>query len=246
MNTLLPFSTPDPAPRRPPTQKPHRRPLRIIAWIVVCLSALSLFIAAFVVASINTDGIHRYIIDTAQKQASDSLGVPVHLQNFTLHLSELSLDLYGISVTGAGPHPNPPLLQVDHVNVGVRIVSILHRSWYLNNLRMDHPVVWLVVDKDGVSNLPTLKSSTSSSNTSIFDLGIRHAVLDRGEVYYNSSPSAITADLHDLEFSSSFTSSAKMYSGRLAYISGQLQYGVYRPIQHNLDLQFDVRSKSVV
>jgi len=209
------------------------------------LSTLSLVLTVALLASINSGGVHRFIIDTAQKQASEALGVPVHLQNFTLHLSTLSLDIYGISVAGAGPDPGPPLLQVDHVNVGVRIVSVFPRSWYLDNLRIDHPVAWVVVDKNGVSNLPTFKSSSSSSDTSIFDLGIRHAVLDRGEVYYNSRPSALAADLHDLKFNSTFTSLSKMYSGTLAYSSGQLQYGAYRPIEHNLDVQFDATPTSL-
>ena len=239
MSTPPSSPNPNPASRFPWIENLNRRPLRILASIAMGLSALSLVLPIVLVACINTDGVHRYIISAVQKQASEALGVSVHLENFTLHLSNLSLDLYGISVAGAGPYADPPLLQADHVNVGVRIVSIFHRSWYLDNLRTDHPVAWVIVDKNGVSNLPTLKSSSSGSNTSIFDLGIRHAVLARGEVYYNSRPSALAADLHDLEFNSSFASLAKMYSGRLAYGSGQLQYGSYRPVKHNLEVQFD-------
>ena len=65
---------------------------------------------------------------TVQRRASESIGTQVQLQNFVLHLSNLSLDLYGLTVHGAAPYPNPPLLQVAHAEVGVRIVSVLHQE----------------------------------------------------------------------------------------------------------------------
>ena len=51
------------------------------------------------------------------------------------------MDLYGVTIDGASPYPNPPLLQVDHVQTGVRIVSILTKTWYLSSFQLDHPVV---------------------------------------------------------------------------------------------------------
>ena len=124
---------------------------------------------------------HNYVLSTVEKKASESIGTKVRLQNFALNLSNLSLDLYGLTVAGASPYPDPPLLQVAHGEVGVRIVSVLHRKWYLDSLVIDQPVVKVFTDAHGVSNIPTIKSSgSSSSNTSLFDLGIRHAVLDQG------------------------------------------------------------------
>jgi translocation and assembly module TamB len=194
-----------------------------------------------VVILLHNERFHNYILKTAQKQASDSLGVRVQLQNFALNLSHLDLDLYGITVDGATPYANPPLLQVNHVEVGVRIVSILRQKWYLDSFSVDHPVVRILVDAQGRSNIPTLKSSggSSSSNTSIFDLAIRHALLDHGEVYYNDHQSPLTADLHDVEFEASFNSLLQKYSGKLAYSDGNLVSGTLKAIPHNLEAEFD-------
>ena len=38
----------------------------------------------------------------------------------------------------------------------------------------------------------------------MFDLGIRHLLLERGEIYYNNRKSELSADLHDLALQSSF------------------------------------------
>ena len=71
---------------------------------------------------------HNYVLSAVQKKASESLGTQVQLQNYASHLANLSLDVYGLTVHGADPYPNPPLLQVAHAEAGVRIVSVLHRS----------------------------------------------------------------------------------------------------------------------
>jgi translocation and assembly module TamB len=226
-----------------PAMKPGARGrllVKILAWSAGAVAVIVLLIGVSIAILLNNQGFHKYLLRTAQMQASDSLGVRVQLQNFALDLSHLSLDLYGVTVDGAAPYADPPLLQVDHVEVGVRIVSILHRKWYLDSFRIDRAIARVFVDAHGVSNIPTLKSSgNSSSNTSIFDLAIRHAQLNRGEVYYNNRQSALSADLHDVDFQASFQSALKQYSGRLAYSNGRVISGSFQPIPHSLEAEFD-------
>lgn len=224
----------EPSDLRP---RPHRI-LQAVISIAACLVVLIVVGVTGLASMVNIDGVHRYLIGLTERKASQELGVRVQLENFTLHLSTLSVDLYGVSVDGAPPYPSPRLLVVDHVAVGMRVVSIFGGKWYLDNLRVDHPVAWVRIDKNGASNLPTLNSSNSSSHTSAFDLGIRRAVLTRGEVYFNSRPSALDADLHDLDFQSSFNPLRTAYSGNIEYTNGHVQYGALRPFTHSLVAQF--------
>ena len=227
------YLTPQPAP-------PSRRWRKLGAWLLFGVATLLVLAAVVVTVVWHSARFHNYLLSTVQKRASESLGTQVQLQNFALHLSHLSLDLYGLTVHGADPYPNPPLLQVAHAEVGVRIVSILHQKWYLDSFVVDRPVVKVFTDAHGVTNIPTIKSSSSSSsNTSLFDLGIRHAVLDQGTVYYNDRQSVLSADLHNVDFRASFDSVLKKYSGKLSYSDGHLQSGSFKPIPHNLDAEFD-------
>ena len=183
---------------------------------------------------------HNYVLSTVQQKASESIGTQVQLQNFALHLSNLSLDLYGLTVHGADPYPNPPLLQVAHAEVGVRIVSVLKESGIWTASLSTSPVVKVFTDAHGVTNIPVIKSSgSSSSNTSLFDLGIRHAVLDQGAVYYNNRQSVLSADLHNVDFRAGFNSLLQKYSGKLSYSDGHLQASGFKTIPHNLDAEFD-------
>ncbi len=219
-------------------KRQRRSILRWSAWIV---GGGVLFVIVGVVASlafVNTDGVHRYLLGLAQRKAGQALGVRVEFQNFTMHPGSLSLDLYGIRVSGAAPYQDPPLLQADHLALGVRVISVLGRKWYFDKIQIDHPVAWVVVDKNGASNLPVFQSS-GSSHTDIFEMGIRNVAIDRGEVFYNSRPSTIAASLHNLDFSSTFNALLQRYSGKLSYDKGEMTYGSFRPLQHSFESEFE-------
>jgi translocation and assembly module TamB len=100
--------------------------------------------------------------------------------------------------------------------------------------------VKVFTDAHGITNIPVIKSGgSSSSNTSLFDLGIRHAVLDQGAVYYNNRQSVLSADLQNVDFRASFDSLLQKYSGKLSYSDGRLQSGTFKPVAHSLDAEFD-------
>jgi translocation and assembly module TamB len=219
---------------------PRGRLWKLAAWVVMGLAVLIVIAVVAVTIVLHSTRFHNYLLSTVQKKASESLGTQVQIQNFALHLSNLSLDLYGLTVHGANPYPDPPLLQVAHAEVGVRIVSVLHKKWYLDSFVVDSPVVKVFTDAHGVTNIPVIKSSgSSSSNTSLFDLGIRHAVLDHGAVYYNNRQSVLSADLHNVDFRAGFNSLLQKYSGKLSYSDGHLEASGYKTIPHNFDAEFD-------
>ena len=226
--------------REPQRHRSFRRPLLLAArWIAAVIVFPILLGAVVFFFLVNSSRGHAYLINLIEKQAEENLGVPVRLQNLDLHLTTLSVDLYGLTVDSAGPLSYPPLLQVQHAEAGIRVVSVAGCKWYFDSIRIDNPVAQVFVDKNGVSNLPTFKSNNSRSNTRVFDLGIRRVVLTNGAVFYNNQPSAIAFDLGDVQFNASFNSLLQKYSGTLAYSDGRLNYSGTQAPQHALSVQFD-------
>jgi len=231
-------------PERPYLVPPRKRPgwERVLARILGILLALILVVVIGIYVALHSQRVHNYVLNLAEQKATTALNTRVELQNFALHLHNLGLDLYGLTVYGAGPGAGQPLLQVEHIGLGVRVISVVHHQWNLDRVSVDHPVVNMIVGPNGQSNLPTMQSSSSSSNTNIFDLAIRHIVLDRGVVYYNDRETPLYADLNDLEFQSSYDAADNgRYYGTLSYRDGRLQYGSYAPMPHDLKAQFDAR-----
>ncbi len=233
-------------PQQP--QKPYLVPSpqrtrwkKAMAWFVGIFWVLNLLSVIAVYVLLHSTSFHNYVLRTVETKASESLNTQVKLQNFGLHFTNLGLDLYGVTVNGVGPGANLPLLQADRVNVGVKILSLLHQQWSLDSVTIEHPVLKLMVDAQGRNNIPT-PTSSGNSNTNAFDLAIGRIVLDHGEVYYNDSKMPLNADLHDLMFRSSYdTTDGGRYYGNLSYHDGHLQYGTYAPVPHDLQAKFDAR-----
>ncbi|HLI64414.1 MAG TPA: translocation/assembly module TamB domain-containing protein [Terriglobales bacterium] len=245
-NFALPPREPQKSRQLPPGKRSRigKAIAGLIGVLAGILAAILVVIAIGIYVSLYTNYGHGYVLGLAEKQASESLNTRVEIQNFTLHFWPPRLDLYGLTVYGAGPGANAPLLQVNHIGLGVRIISILHRQWDLRTVVIDHPVASLIVNSAGQSNLPAMRSG--GSRTNIFDLAVRHIRLNRGSVYYNNRQSVLDADLHDLSFQSSYDASAGgRYFGAVSYRNGDLQYNSYEPLAHDLQAQFDARRTSL-
>ncbi|MEO6829264.1 MAG: hypothetical protein ABI164_05600, partial [Acidobacteriaceae bacterium] len=233
-------TAPPPDPESSAGTGTHRgRGMKVAAWIVGSVVVLVLLIFASAAVFLHTARGHNYLLHFAEAKASDALGTKVHLQNFAVHLSKLSVDIYGVRIDGAEPYPNPPLLLAQHIEADVQVVSVWRRKWYFDRLRVDHPVVRVFVGADGVSNLPKLKTGGGGSHTSVFDLGVRHAILDGGEIYYNDRKSELGADLHDVDFRAAFDNLEQQYSGELSYRQGHVEAAGFSPITHSLDAKFE-------
>ncbi|HEX3940293.1 MAG TPA: translocation/assembly module TamB domain-containing protein [Acidobacteriaceae bacterium] len=229
---------PEQQPEEPGRPRHRGRLLRIMFGIAAGIVAVVILAVAALAIVLRTAWFHDYALAKAQSVASEQLGAQVRLQNLALHLSTLSVDIYGLTVEGAGKHPDPPLLEVQHAEAGVGIISLLGRKWYLSSFIVDRPVVRVVVDEKGNSNLPKPKSAGGGSHTSVFDLGIRHASLTDGVAYYNDRRQAMAADLHNVNFHAVFDPLLQKYSGDLSYTGGHLTAAGLQTIPHSLDASF--------
>ena len=219
---------------------------RVAGWTAVGILSLILLVVVAAAILLHSSKFHNYVISTVEQQASDSLNAQVRIRDFNLNLHNLTADMDGVTIHSSEPDPDKPLLSVDRLHANIKIVSLLQRTWYLNDIEVQHPVVHIYVAKDGSNNFPKPKPSGQKSQTNIFDLAIRHALLSNGEVYYNDQKSLLNADLHDLTFQSSYDAAdGGRYSGDVGYRDGYLQYGNYDPLPHDLQAKFDAARSGI-
>lgn len=219
--------------------KKSSRVKRIAIWTAAGLAAL---IVLAIIAISTLPRIHsfrEYALGIVENKLDAALGTRVHIEDFALSPWSLKLNVYGITIDGAAPYSSPPLLTVNHIGASVGVSSLMHASWYLRNLSVDHPVARVFVDHNGITNIPASKKNSSQSHISIFQLGVRHALLSNVEVFYNDRKSLLDADLHDLEFKAGFISAEEMYAGDLHYKNGHLRTENFNPIPHALDAEFE-------
>ncbi len=205
--------------------------------IVLGTSIVVLGIAGYLL--LRSQGFHAYVLAKIQQQASEATGAEVRIHNFSLHLSRLGAEAYGITIRGGEPTSAPPLLEADQLMIRLKIVSLLRKKVDLNEIVLRHPVVNLMVRKDASTNLPTPPKSKSNTPTSPFDLGIQHVLIERGEIYYNDMKTPLDAELHDLQLEIKSEFLRNGYNGSLSYRNGRLQYGDMKPLPHDLTTSFN-------
>src|ERR1700761_301083 len=82
--------------------------VKISMWISSGILAVVVLLTVVGIITLRTTAFHNFLLNKAQTLASERLSSRVDLQNFTLHLSTLSLDIYGVTVHGAAPYVDPP------------------------------------------------------------------------------------------------------------------------------------------
>src|SRR6266446_2571115 len=200
--------------------------LRRIA-IVLQASTLVLAVAGYLV--FRSPRFQEYLLAQIEKKVSEATGAEVQVQNFVLHFSSLTADAYGITVRGKEPVSARPLVQADQLRIRLKIASLLRKKVDLNEIVLRHPVVNLQVREDGTTNLPTPPKSNKDTSSNLFDLGIRHVLLEHGEIYYNDVKTPLDAELHDLEVEIKGRPIGKGYDGNLSYRNGRVLYGTMKP-----------------
>jgi translocation and assembly module TamB len=208
------------------------------------LAALGLLVVILIVAGfalLHSARFQAFLLRRVQQKASAALGTPVRMRTFHLRFNGINpaVDASGITIDGAGARPDMALLQSDSLHLEVTIASLLQRSWYVSEIRIQHPVVRVFVDNQGKSNLPPSQNPQKPTDpNAAFNLGIRHVVIEHGEVYFNDLKTELNADLHQFTFQSSFEPAPKEYSGDLSYRGGHVQLQNGNALPHDLQATF--------
>ncbi len=188
---------------------------------------------------LTSGSFQQYALRKIMAEADEATGGHTQIRGLDFNLSTLTAHLYDVTVRGTEGPDQPALFHADKLTVGLKILSALRRQVVLSDLIIERPIVHLQVDSKGKSNLPAPPANASnSSSTSVFEMGVRHAQILNGEVYYNDKKTPLDADLYDLGTEIKLAALAQRYEGTLSYGHGRVRYAQYAPLSHNLNLSF--------
>jgi translocation and assembly module TamB len=212
---------------------------KVLRWTGLAVLALIVVVIVAGFFILRSDKFHRYVIAKAEEKLGESTGGRVEIGSYTFQWHPLTITIHNLVVHGTEPPNVHPLFSVDELDIGLKIVSLLHQKIDLKDIEVKHPVVNLVVNRAGKTNIPNPKQPTSNSKpVNVFDLGVNHAVLSGGEIYYLDRKTPLDADLLDLNTLIQFDPHKSQYAGSLSYKRGRLKYGTYNPVAHDFDSRF--------
>lgn len=186
---------------------------------------------------VRSNAFLRYATRKIEERANQATGARSEIGSIDLELSTLTIRFHDVVLHGMESASQLPLLRIDELTVGLKIVSVLQHKINLSELLIRHPVVHVEVNRQGQSNCPQPPSS-SSSHTSIFDLAIGHFSVTDGEVNYRDQQIPINANLYHLQTLVTFLPIDERYSGTIGYSNGRILYAQYPPIEHSLKAEF--------
>src|ERR1700733_14249698 len=160
---------------------------RVIGWL---LAILGIVVVGGVLGGylfLKSASFQRLAIRTLVKDTNEATGGRAEIGRLDFQLSTLTAHLYNITLRGAEPSAEPPLLHIDKLTVGIKIQSLLRRKITLSELDMERPVAHVRVDRQGHNNIPQSRRSSTEGHTSVFDLAARHVLVAGGEINYNDT-----------------------------------------------------------
>jgi translocation and assembly module TamB len=211
---------------------------RKVGWALAGLLTLLVVAAIAGYFYLRSSAFQQYALGEIVAETNDATGGKTEIGGLAFDLSTLTARLYNITLRGTEELDHPPLLHTDSLTVRLRILSALHHQVALRELLIDHPVVYLQVNRQGSNNIPPAPPSKGGSSTSVFALAVEHTQITNGEINYNDHKTPLAADLYDLGTNIHFDSLAKRYEGNLSYDRGSVRYAQYAPLAHNLNLEF--------
>lgn len=114
------------------------------------------------VALLHTPPMKRFALAKLQR-ALEAQGVRLEASGLDFNLLSLQASLKGVVVK---PEPAlPPLAKIESVSLKLSLWDLMRGHFVISGASLQHPEVWLVINAEGLSNLPKTKAATNSGES---------------------------------------------------------------------------------
>ena len=138
---------------------------------------------------VTTESFQSYVRARIVAAVEKATGGRVELGAYHTIPFRLQVEIRDFTIHGLEPAGEVPLAHVDRIVARIKVISLLETNFGFKSLVFEHPVVHLIVNPDGSTNLPEpkvqLTSSTRTPVEEFFALSINRLEVRRGEFLWN-------------------------------------------------------------
>jgi translocation and assembly module TamB len=172
-------------------------------------------------------------------------GGRVEIGNFSFKWETLVATISPLILHGTEAASEVPLLRVESVSLGLRVISMLERKVDLASLRIDQPRLRIVIYADGSNNLPVPPGVSNGKNwaENLMDVAIRRYQVTRGlaEVDVRQAPLDFSGE--DLRIQMTRDSSRALYRGEISSRRLRIASSVVAPVEVDMSAAFTLDGK---
>jgi len=205
------------------------------------LAASALLAAAGLAAWLTIRGnwFHEQVRQRIVYEMEKATGGKVELGGYRFDWRTMRAEVTGVALHGREPAGSAPLFQAERVIVGLKLVSVLRRKVDLLSLEATRPIVTLLVDEQGRTNIPEPRIERPGKKPGLeqfVDLAVNEYRLERGEFAYNDRRIPLRAAGRDLSLKLSYDAGARAYQGQLRAAAAQ----VFEPVRTKAGISVDI------
>jgi len=217
---------------------------KLLSRTLLSLALLAAIVVAGAAALIWTGQAEKWMRDAIVQQMEQVTGGRVELETFRLDWTNLRAEMQQLTVHGTEPEGTPPLFQVEHLVVDLRIVSLLGRKIALDEVTLLRPHVYLRVEANGRTNYPGPKVKSAAGRPlreRIFDLTTQQMHISDGLIAFNKVqvPLIVEGGQFDLAVNYHPTAPGKeFYAGELSWKGIKIAARRFRPFTSEVQARF--------
>lgn len=197
-----------------------------IAWIFGGISLLLLVLLGGFAWYSTTNDFNQRVGKAVIGVLENATGGRVELKKISFNMWHLAIEADGLVIHGLEGAGEAPYLSLDKVQVRVKIFSFFSHVTGtgiashigLNYLRVDHPQVHLIIDKDGKTNQPVPKRPSTSNKPlmdTLLDLKATQVELANGVFLLNDRPIPFDVAARNLDAEIHYISSSDHYGATI-------------------------------
>lgn len=170
------------------------RALRKTLAVIAALSVLGVLILSLAWWSVHTAWFAALVRIRLVSVLQKATGGRVEMQRFRFDPDALHAGISRLVIHGTEPAGSPPLLTIESLDVGLKLLSVWRRDVDVESIVVKQPQIHLIVNADGTTNIPQVKRRSEAKNPveQLLDLKAKHLEIDQG---------LFEANKHDIPFS---------------------------------------------
>ena len=190
---------------------------RAVLSSVVALAVVLAAAAITALLVVRSGWFRERVRERIVREIETATGGRAELGSFSFDWKPLVATVSPLVLHGTEPAGEPPLLRVQSVTVGLRVISALERKVDLATLRVDQPDIRIVFYPDGSTNLPSPRThSTGTWARDVIDFAIRRYEVNRGLVEVGVRKAGLDFRGEDFEMRAGYDPRGSRYLGEFA------------------------------